>query len=160
MKATTLTSFFFPFILSGGVLPPIEAAIYENDYLEQVGGQLTTASEKPTPLPRPNSGHGTFEGDWAPSSGPFDPLESLREALEVMQSTWFQVWVGTWPTAIDWTRAVTNTHLVAATGSLSKALDTPTGLWHASWETIADAEEIENEINQYFSQNVSVRRSL
>ena len=52
-----------------------------------------------------------------------DPLGELQAALDVMQNTWFEVWVGTWPSAIDWTAAVMNTHLVSSLSTLSKALN-------------------------------------
>lgn len=81
------------------------------------------------------------------SSTTFDPLQALQDGLEVMQSTWFQVWVGTWPTAIDWTAAVLDTHLVSSLTTLSKALESPSGAQRA--------RDVENDLNRYFSQNVS-----
>lgn len=76
----------------------------------------------------------------------FDPLEALQDGLEVMQNSWFALWVGTWPMAIDWTAAVLDTHLVSSLSTLSKALDSP-----------ADAEQhrdVENDLNRFFGQNV------
>ncbi|WPG98831.1 glycoside hydrolase family 76 protein, protein [Acrodontium crateriforme] len=78
-----------------------------------------------------------------------DSLRELRDAMDVMQSTWFELWVGAWPTAIDWTGAVINTHLTASLTTLSDALDMPAG---AELETFAD---IENELNLYFGQSIA-----
>lgn len=77
----------------------------------------------------------------------FDPLEALQHGLDVMQSEWFELWVGTWPTAIDWTAAVLDTHLVASLSTLSKALEARDG-------DVAQSRDVENDLNHYFSQNV------
>ncbi|OBT69942.1 hypothetical protein VE03_00624 [Pseudogymnoascus sp. 23342-1-I1] len=50
-----------------------------------------------------------------------DTLESLIDAVDVMQSNYFQVWAGLWPTAIDWTSAVIATHIAAAMSTISSA---------------------------------------
>lgn len=75
-----------------------------------------------------------------------DSLQALRDAVEVMQGNWFELWIGTWPTAIDWTAAVIDTHLVASLNTLSKALN--------STDTVGEPREVENELSHYFSQNV------
>lgn len=85
----------------------------------------------------------------------FDPLEEFRYALDVMQTTWFEVRLGTWPTAIDWTRAVLDTHLVSSLATLAKIAG-----HHGRHRSYAiNAEEAENEINKYFTQNVSLGQS-
>lgn len=76
----------------------------------------------------------------------FNPLEALQDGLEVMQNTWFALWVGTWPTAIDWTAAVIDAHLVSSLSTLSKALNTP--------DDVEQYRDVENDLNRYFSQNV------
>jgi hypothetical protein len=74
-----------------------------------------------------------------------DPWQDLRQALDVMQTSYFALWRGAWPTAIDWTAAVMNTHIAASLAALSKALDAGTGA--------ADARHhVENELNRYFAQ--------
>lgn len=78
----------------------------------------------------------------------FDPLEELQVGLDVMQSTWFEVWVGTWPSAIDWTAAVQNTHLVSSLSTLSRALNLSDSLEQ-------DTSMVENDLNRYFSQNIA-----
>ncbi|PIA93913.1 hypothetical protein CB0940_04417 [Cercospora beticola] len=62
-----------------------------------------------------------------------------------MQSSYFELWLGAWPTAIDWTAAVMNTHLASALTALSKALDAGTA-------DASDAPHVENELNTYFGQ--------
>lgn len=78
-----------------------------------------------------------------------DSLRELRDAMDVMQSTWFELWVGAWPTSIDWTGAVINTHLVASLKTLSDALDSPA---EVQLQTFVD---IENELNLYFGQSIA-----
>lgn len=51
-----------------------------------------------------------------------DILNALINATETLQSHYFQVWQGTWPTSIDWTAAVLGTHLSATLASLSTSL--------------------------------------
>ncbi|KFY78665.1 hypothetical protein V499_02230 [Pseudogymnoascus sp. VKM F-103] len=48
-------------------------------------------------------------------------LEPLINAVDVMQTHYFQVWAGLWPTAIDWTSAVIATHIAAAMSTVSSA---------------------------------------
>ncbi|KAK3696992.1 hypothetical protein LTR37_017699 [Vermiconidia calcicola] len=117
---------------------------YESDDIDFDHRQLDLATEDHTLQLRLESSHGTSTDDVAADAILSDPLDELRKALDVMQSTWFKVWVGTWPTAIDWTRAVLDAYLVSALSSLSKAL-------HSSQQQ----REVENEINLYFSQNVA-----
>ena len=81
----------------------------------------------------------------------FDPLEELRSALHVMQTTWFKVWIGTWPSAIDWTRAVLDTILISSLNTLGRVTDEPSLYSRYG----VDASEVDNEINLYFTQNVS-----
>lgn len=49
-------------------------------------------------------------------------LDSTIEVLETMQEEYFENWLGTWPTAIDWTAAVMGTHVSGALSSISRAL--------------------------------------
>ena len=84
----------------------------------------------------------------------FNPLEELRCALDVMQDTWFEVWVGTWPTAIDWTRAVLDTYLVSAIHSLGRIVDSDA--YGSDFADGVDLREIDNDVNKYFTQNVSL----
>lgn len=73
-------------------------------------------------------------------------LESIEEAfpamanaLEVMQSQFWDQSSSTWPTGIDWTRAVFNTHMSATLSTIANY----------------QAESYQNEIDIYFPQVVS-----
>ncbi|KAJ5888192.1 Six-hairpin glycosidase [Penicillium taxi] len=83
---------------------------------------------------------------------PAETLENLLNALRVMQDNYFRLWLGTWPTSIDWTAAVLGTHVVATLSSYtSSALD------------IVDADQLhepafvalENTVNEFFSQTMT-----
>ncbi|CAL5870167.1 uncharacterized protein PFLUO_LOCUS4402 [Penicillium psychrofluorescens] len=68
-------------------------------------------------------------------------LHNLIGALHVMQDDYFQLWLGTWPTAIDWTAAVLNTHVAATLASLTDTAHDITPSFRA----------VENTINHFFS---------
>jgi hypothetical protein len=68
-----------------------------------------------------------------------ETFTAMVNALEVMQSTYWDQSTGTWPTGIDWTSAVFGTHLSATLNEM------------ANYE----AGTYSNEINTYFSQVVS-----
>lgn len=71
-------------------------------------------------------------------------FDEFLDALRVLQDDYFQPWLGQWPNAIDWTAAVTGTHVAAALSSLSQGIsaeDSP--------------REKENLITTYFSQLLS-----
>src|ERR1700760_821061 len=55
--------------------------------------------------------------------GHTNALEELHHALQTMQDTYFQLWLGTWPTCIDWTAAVMGTYVSASLYSLTRSLD-------------------------------------
>ena len=86
----------------------------------------------------------------------FETFPALLKALDVMQSNFFEVWLGTWPNAIDWTAAVVGTHLSASLNSITRSD------WYKK-ETAAaigagsshNATVPENLINQYFSHSLS-----
>lgn len=117
------------------------------------------------PAARDPVGHSTFDsfvseadhgqsnqmrpGNWEDA---VTALQELLAALYVMQDNYFVIWMGTWPSSIDWTAAVLGTHVAATLSSLtSRALD------------IADAEPLpapsflalENTINHFFSQTTT-----
>lgn len=54
---------------------------------------------------------------------PTSLLDSTIEVLETMQDRYFQNWLGTWPSAIDWTAAVMGTHVSGALTTISRSLD-------------------------------------
>ena len=73
-------------------------------------------------------------------------FDDLLDALKVMQDSYFQPWLGTWPEAIDWTAAVMGTHVSGALSSLSR------GLEKFAAAGIDDYKAKENLITSYFSQ--------
>lgn len=81
-------------------------------------------------------------------------FSALLEAVEVMQSHYFEVWVGTWPKAIDWTAAVMGTHISSTLSSMSdfKADHFSNRAWDETWDRVEALQEHENLINQYFTQ--------
>jgi hypothetical protein len=83
-------------------------------------------------------------------------LQELHDALQVMQSEYFELWLGKWTTAIDWTAAVMNTHMIAAlsTLSLSVPYTIPRPLVSQT-KLDVEAQLVENEISRYFSQTVA-----
>ncbi|KAK3694585.1 hypothetical protein B0T22DRAFT_74758 [Podospora appendiculata] len=68
-------------------------------------------------------------------------------ALQVLQDAYYEAWVGTWPTAIDWTAAVIATHVTGALQSLSEGLELIRAKTDAS-----DYWNKENTISRYFTQ--------
>lgn len=83
-----------------------------------------------------------------------ETLHNLLYAIEVMQNEYFQIWVGTWPSSIDWTAAVLG-HQVSQT--LKSLTSTPKELLYSSLpSTSTDTTLVENAllhenlINRYF----------
>ena len=144
------------FVLLLFAVPVASSAIYESHNVVLAHSQLTLDGEENN---LPKSGYNELQ-DGSAQSALFDPLEDLRQALEVMQSRWFKVSVGTWPTAIDWTRAVVDTFLVSSLSSLSKVLYSGQTLQGANRHSDRSSKQVENEINQYFTQNVGLHGSL
>jgi hypothetical protein len=109
----------------------------------------------PLPISRGSSPY--FFGRQSLVSPPLtSALEELHYALETMQDFYFQLWLGTWPSCIDWTAAVIGTHVSATLYSLTRSLDyslPPDAQQPAS--VTAEGQRIENEINKYFSQAVT-----
>ena len=78
-------------------------------------------------------------------------LSSLVDALETMQSHYFQIWQGDWPSAIDWTAAVMGTHVSATLSAFTESIACTIDL--AKPEEVLDRiQEHENLINRYFTQ--------
>ena len=72
-------------------------------------------------------------------------LRALLSALEVMQDKYFDVFTGTWTTAIDWTAAVLGSHVSA---TLSSLVSSP----QMSDSSCSDRLAWENVIAKYFAQ--------
>ncbi|KAL2017396.1 hypothetical protein VTK56DRAFT_2239 [Thermocarpiscus australiensis] len=77
-------------------------------------------------------------------------FEDMLRALRDMQDAYFQRWVGTWPQGIDWTRAVTGTHVAATLRSISDVL----GL-EGPDERAADIADVEEFIFGYFADLIA-----
>lgn len=76
----------------------------------------------------------------------FSTLDALLEAMDVMQTKYFDITTGTWPSSIDWTAAVMGTHISSTLSTLVTSIDSnPTSATCA--ETIA----WDNLISRYFS---------
>ena len=86
-------------------------------------------------------------------------FSTLFDALEVMQSHYFEVWQGTWPKAIDWTAAVLATHVSASLSALStfegNRLTSMTFPGQSSTAEVEQMHRQENAINRYFTQITS-----
>ncbi|KAI9730693.1 MAG: hypothetical protein M1834_005661 [Cirrosporium novae-zelandiae] len=73
------------------------------------------------------------------------------DAIDTMQSRYFQLWQGSWPDAIDWTSAVMGTHVSAALSTISRSLDYLVPSTGTSSLGI-EYQVHENLLNRYFSQ--------
>ena len=85
-----------------------------------------------------------------------ESFPALLDALDVMQSSYFEVWQGIWPNAIDWTAAVVGTHVSASLSSITRSD------WYSAEVTVDtgpatphDVTIPENLINKYFSHTLS-----
>ncbi|MCJ1405392.1 hypothetical protein MMC11_008620 [Xylographa trunciseda] len=78
---------------------------------------------------------------------------ALLDALDVMQSSYFEVWQGTWPSAIDWTAAVMGTQVSASLGSMTTHKKEVAAGTHLA--SLYNATVSENLINKYFSHSLS-----
>lgn len=72
-------------------------------------------------------------------------LDALLDAIDVMQSRYFDVSIGTWPDANDWTAAVFGTHVSATLSTLIASID------YTFPPTCAETLAWDNLISHYFS---------
>ncbi|KAH0285642.1 Six-hairpin glycosidase, partial [Aureobasidium sp. EXF-3399] len=70
-------------------------------------------------------------------------FQYMVDALDVMQSQFYELWIGTWPSSIDWTGAVINTAVSSTVKSIARA----------SSKTKDD--HFSKMINKYFSHNAA-----
>ncbi|MCJ1248833.1 hypothetical protein MMC30_006054 [Trapelia coarctata] len=80
-------------------------------------------------------------------------LPALLSALDVMQSRFFELWLGTWPDAIEWTAAVMGTQVSASLEAITRSSDYDS-LQGAS-DIASNATIGENLINRYFTHLVA-----
>lgn len=73
-----------------------------------------------------------------------------------MQDNYFAIWIGKYPSSIDWTGAVIGTFLSASLFSLTRSLEyiLPPASTQPNTITL-EGEKVENEVNKYFSQSVA-----
>ncbi len=83
-------------------------------------GAASASADAPSPAPYA-AGLGRTTRRAAISD--FEVFGEFMDALRVMQDSYFEPWLGTWPTAIDWTAAVMGTYVSGALRSLSRGLD-------------------------------------
>ena len=105
--------------------------------------------------------------DVPPSSLPQDELDvkgaslasfpALLDALDVMQSNYFELWQGTWTGAIDWTAAVMGTHVSATLSAITSARKKTPSQHDVEDHTSLTESALrhENLVNRYFTQITS-----
>ncbi|KAH7634937.1 hypothetical protein SMAC4_02933 [Sordaria macrospora] len=76
-------------------------------------------------------------------------FDEIIDAIDVMQEAYFQPWVGTWPSAIDWTAAVLGTHIAGTLETLHRSLEIAAS---RGIEISEGWSATENTISLYFSQ--------
>ncbi|KAK3309513.1 uncharacterized protein B0T15DRAFT_389760 [Chaetomium strumarium] len=80
----------------------------------------------------------------------FQIFHEMIKALDDMQDTYFQRWIGTWPEGIDWTRAVMSTHVAATLRTISDELKIP--LPHEAAECALRKDDV---ISGYFADIIA-----
>jgi len=95
---------------------------------------------------------------------PFHPLTEMRSTLTTMQDRFFEIWLGQWPDAIDWTAAVVGSYLSSCVITLARETSTEASrvIVETDEETRRNNQqsekmqmELDNEMNRYFSHTVS-----
>ncbi|KKZ66072.1 hypothetical protein EMCG_08185 [[Emmonsia] crescens] len=128
--------------------------------LDSHNGQQKLLNDRTNTVPLSGSGGSKPQKPIQDPSAPKDTLKKLLNALDVMQSSYFETWQGTWPSSIDWTAAVLATHVSATLSSLStnlhNVLDDGQSAAAGGCDTPIshpfDALAYENLINHYFLQ--------
>ena len=87
------------------------------------------------------------DGNKSPPECPYVLIE-LITALYTMQYRFFEIWVGTWPEAIDWTAAAMGTQVSASLHSMSKSA------WFDPCPEVHDSLD-ENLVDRFFSFTTS-----
>ncbi|KAI9670252.1 MAG: hypothetical protein M1831_006466 [Alyxoria varia] len=85
----------------------------------------------------------------------------LQGSLHRMQSRFFEVWQGTYPSAIDWTAAVVNglvsgtLHSITRSSKYSVHGPSNEECYHSETRRLCGNQGIEDTVNAYFSQNIA-----
>lgn len=137
---TILSLFFLSFALAANALAyPPQKPLRED--LTPAHGSLEIANERVT-----EDNNGSEPLAWIP---PDETLQHLLSALHVMQDEYFVLYMGTWPTSIDWTAAVLGTHVVATLSSYTSGI---LGIDETSPSAESTFSAFENTVNHFFSQ--------
>lgn len=115
--------------------------LYERKYCSVAAAEITNCRPAPDSF-LPNAIN-TSTSDHAGT----DILEGAFSALAVLQNDYYQIERNTWPSAIDWTAAVTETVVIGMLSTLTKSLDS---LLLSSNPTIRGAHE--NLISSIYDQ--------
>ncbi|KIX07966.1 uncharacterized protein Z518_02620 [Rhinocladiella mackenziei CBS 650.93] len=118
-----------------------QAGTFERTQYGHQAGSLAGAAHQKTLIPNIKDGNAT--GTWRSGMPPI--LRDMLDALEVMQDTYFDIFTGTWPDAIDWTSAVMGTHVSATLASIVSSLDA------SSTSTCFDMLSWQNTIDRYYA---------
>lgn len=120
-----------------------------------VQSQRTAATDRHSLLDVPPSTLTQDEVD-ANGSSPAS-LPALLDALDVMQSNYFELWQGTWTGAIDWTAAVMGTHVAATLSAITSARRSILSRNKIEGQACLEESALrhENLVNRYFTQITS-----
>ena len=131
---------------------PEDVATWAHDPIMQPQRIFDSSGQPLLDAPNPAVKHDELNTNGS-ASGSFS---ALLDALEVMQSNFFELWQGTWTGAIDWTAAVMGTHVSA---TLSAITSRKNGVSSSGVEEqtsfIERAQRQENLVNRYFTQVTS-----
>lgn len=137
---TIFSLFFLLFALTANALAyPPQRPLRED--LPPIYGSLGTFDDRAT-----EDSNGTEPLTWIP---PDQTLQHLLGALHVMQDEYFVLYMGTWPTSIDWTAAVLGTHVVATLSSYTSGI---LGVDETGPSLESTFSALENTVNHFFSQ--------
>ncbi|PGH00752.1 hypothetical protein GX51_05633 [Blastomyces parvus] len=130
---------------------PLEITLDSHNDHHYNDGRQKLLNDRPDTVPLIGSGGSEPQKPIHDPVAPNDTLKKLLNALDVMQSSYFEIWQGTWPSSIDWTAAVLATHVSATLSSLSINLDK---LLDRDQSAAAGGSALayENLINSYFLQ--------
>lgn len=150
----TLTAILF---CISGLAKPSAAVI---DGSPRGSRQITLGSVDQSPeLYSQSDGQHSLSGK---TGGMKDTLKTMLDAFSVMQSEYFVLWHGTWPTGIDWTNAVMATQVSATLSALSWTLGGtifPSGATAASASGSPDSEPLDTPVDEnlidYYFQHTS-----
>ncbi|KAJ5174889.1 uncharacterized protein N7482_000766 [Penicillium canariense] len=139
-----LTLFFLSFAAVANAL-----AYGPQKPLAETGIGSETSSSPPEDLATETEledSNGTEPLGWTP---PAETLQDLLDALNVMQDEYFVLWLGTWPSSIDWTAAVLGTHVAATLSAFSSRTFV---VVEAEQSHDLSFSSFENTVNYFFSQ--------